>query len=320
MKNILFKATDSLTSPIGLGTGGFSRLGTQTHGVQDRSIEVIHTALDLGISFFDTAESYGTEALLGRGLSGSTRDRLTLCSKFSYQEDGGSLRTPGSVRDSCERSIDRLGSSYLDVLYIHGVAPVDYPLVRDTYLPMLEDLRQEGLIRAVGITEPFSCDTEHAMLRLAMLDDCWDVMMIGYNMINHAGGSELLEQARTAGVSTVGMFAVRRALRSYGLFEEYLLTMSAKGRIPRSSAECRSFVTLLKDSQQGIPLPSLAYRFCLQEPGLDIILMGTGSRDHLIENITSCFDEDDSFPALDPVVTSAIREFFSGVSDLSGQE
>ena len=320
MKNILFEATDTLTSSIGLGTGGFSRLGTQTHGVQDRSIEVIQTALDLGISFFDTAESYGTEELLGKGLCGSPRDRLTLCSKFSYQGDGGRLRSPGSVRESCQRSIDRLGTSYLDVLYIHGVSHVDYPLVRDTHLPMLETLRKEGLVRAVGITEPFSYDTEHTMLRLAMQDDCWDVMMIGYNVINHTSGSELLEQARRAGVSTVGMFAVRRALRSYDSFEEYLLTMSAMGRVPRSSDECRSFVSFLKESEQGVTLPSLAYRFCLQESGLDIILMGTGSRDHLIENITSSMDGEETFTPLDPVVTSTIREFFSGVSGLSGQE
>jgi aryl-alcohol dehydrogenase-like predicted oxidoreductase len=127
-------------------------------GVVDdaESGRAIHTALEMGVTFFDTAAVYGaghSEAVLGRALAGR-REQVVIATKFGplFDEDSrqvtGSDVSPAAIRKACEGSLRRLGSDWIDLYQLHiNEYPVDEAgPVRET----LEQLQAEGKIRAYG--------------------------------------------------------------------------------------------------------------------------------------------------------------------------
>ena len=145
-----------LTVPAqGLGCMGMSEFyGT---GDQQEAERTIHRALDLGVTFLDTADMYGpftNERLVGQAIAGR-RDEVVLATKFGNQrgEDGSFLGINGSpdyVRTACDASLQRLGVDVIDLYYQHRVDP-KVP-IEDTW-GALEELVQAGKIRHAGISE-----------------------------------------------------------------------------------------------------------------------------------------------------------------------
>jgi aryl-alcohol dehydrogenase-like predicted oxidoreductase len=121
----------------------------------DEAIRAIQTALDLGITFLDTADVYGTghsERILGHALEGY-RDRVVIATKFgfTYDEDtrqvAGTNVSPDYIRWACEASLRRLGTDYIDIYQLHcGASPEEVEAILNT----LEQLHSEGLLRAYG--------------------------------------------------------------------------------------------------------------------------------------------------------------------------
>lgn len=138
--------TDIKVSTLALGCFAFA--GGQTWGEQDEqdSIDTINAALEHGITFFDTAEGYGngySEELLGRVFEGR-RDQVVIATKVSRQN----LR-PDDLRAACEASLQRLKTDYIDLYQIHW--PSHEIPIGDS-VGMLQALQQEGLIRAIGVS------------------------------------------------------------------------------------------------------------------------------------------------------------------------
>ena len=142
-------------SAIGLGCMGMSAF----YGGADeaQSTAVIHRALDLGVTLFDTAEMYGphtNEVLLGKALK-DRRDRAFIATKFgiNYNADRSKLMVDGSpanVRRAIEGSLQRLGVDHVDLYYLHRVDP-DTP-IEETVGAMAE-LVTEGKVRFLGLSE-----------------------------------------------------------------------------------------------------------------------------------------------------------------------
>ena len=142
-------------SAIGLGCMGMSEF----YGPSDdaSSIGVLHHAIDLGVTFWDTADMYGTgrnEQLVGRALRGR-RDRVVLATKFALQRgpDGsfiGISGRPEYVRAACDASLKRLGVDHIDLYYQHRVDP-QVP-IEDTVGAMAE-LVEAGKVLHLGLSE-----------------------------------------------------------------------------------------------------------------------------------------------------------------------
>jgi aryl-alcohol dehydrogenase-like predicted oxidoreductase len=148
-------------SPLGLGTARMAGLGWRDDlAPQDSSqakrdaVRQIQAAVDLGVTFFDTADNYGqglSERILGEALRGR-RDGIVVATKFGEdpmpdQEDPWSLDA-GSVERACEASLRRLGVECIDLYLLHRR---DYPLERaPALMEVLEDLVRAGKIRYYG--------------------------------------------------------------------------------------------------------------------------------------------------------------------------
>lgn len=141
-------------SELGLGCMGMS----QSYGNPDdeESIATIHRALELGVTFFDTAEVYGpyaNEQLLGLGLKGQ-REKVIIATKFGFQITDGKMQgtnsQPAHIKEAVEGSLKRLNTDYIDLLYQHRVDP-KVPI--EDVIEVMSALVKEGKIRFLGLSE-----------------------------------------------------------------------------------------------------------------------------------------------------------------------
>ncbi|QUT06648.1 aldo/keto reductase [Sphingobium phenoxybenzoativorans] len=137
-----------------MGGGGDGVYGA---GTKDETVATLHRAIDLGVTFFDTAEVYGphvNEQLLGDSIKGK-RDGLIIATKFGFTfDDNGGVRgldsTPQNIRRACEGSLKRLGIDTIDLYYQHRVDP-NVPI--EEVMGVLVELKREGKIRHMGLSE-----------------------------------------------------------------------------------------------------------------------------------------------------------------------
>src|SRR5246500_59535 len=156
MEHISLNTLD--VSRIGLGCMGMSAFYAGAGEDDAESIATIHRALELGITFLDTADIYGpytNEELVGRALKGK-RDKIVLATKFGIVRDPsnpsarGVNGKPDYVRRSCEGSLKRLGVEVIDLYYQHRVDP-NTPI--EETVGAMADLIKEGKIRHIGLSE-----------------------------------------------------------------------------------------------------------------------------------------------------------------------
>src|SRR5439155_8500639 len=98
-------------------------------------------------------------------------------------------------------------------------------------VPELERLRDEGAIRFVAISERFVMDPGHAMLQRAVLDDCRDVMMVGFNLLNQSARERVLVAAHAQSIGIEVMFAVRRVLSRPDELRRVIEELVSDGRL-----------------------------------------------------------------------------------------
>jgi aryl-alcohol dehydrogenase-like predicted oxidoreductase len=142
-------------SRIGLGCMGMSHIYTGYKQADELSIAVIHRALELGVTFIDTAEIYGpekNEILVGKALKGR-RDEVTLATKFGLRSNLGKAgldSSPENIRVAIEGSLKRLDTDYIDLYYQHRV---DKTIPIEDVAGALVELMDEGKIRHYGLSE-----------------------------------------------------------------------------------------------------------------------------------------------------------------------
>jgi aryl-alcohol dehydrogenase-like predicted oxidoreductase len=200
MKHISLGGLD--VSRIGLGTMAMSGYYLDPSSSEAESIRTIQRALELGVTFFDTAEIYGpfvNEELLARALTGR-RDDVVLATKFglvSHTGGGPGVldSSPANIRTAVEGSLKRLGTDRIDLYYQHRVDP-GTP-IEDT-VGALAELVSEGKVLHVGLSEagPETIRRAHAVHPVAALQT-------EYSLWTRDPEAELLPLLRELGISFV---------------------------------------------------------------------------------------------------------------------
>lgn len=149
---------DLTVSRIGLGCMGMSHIYTGRNRPEEESIGLIHRALELGVTFFDTAEIYGpftNEVIVGKALK-AHRDEVVIATKFGMMTQDGDTRklgidsSPANIRLAVEGSLKRLGIETIDLYYQHRV---DKTRPIEEAIGTLVELIDEGKIRHIGLSE-----------------------------------------------------------------------------------------------------------------------------------------------------------------------
>ena len=307
-----FGRTGLQVSVVGLGAGGPSRLGVNTGGSEQESIAVVRRALELGINYIDTAEAYGTEEIVGKAIRGVDRDSLVLSTKKGAFSKGVPV-SPDVFEAGVDASLRRLGVETIDVFHVHGPTMDEYQHVRDELVPALQLMQQAGKIRHLAVSERFALDLEHGLLQQAIEDDVFDVVMVGFNILNQTARGAVLQATREKQIATECMFAVRRAFSNPARLREILVELRRSGEIDADALDLFEPLAWVLEESDARTLPEAAYRFCRHEPGIDVVLTGTGSVRHLEENVDSLLR-----PALPAAVTERLRQIFGRVYSVNG--
>ena len=300
-------------SRVGLGCGGHSKLGLAFGKTDEEAAVVVREAISLGVNLIDTAASYGTEGAIALGIAHVPRHEVILSTKVAATGKSG-YHSPAEYRAEIEGCLRRLGTDYVDVFNVHGVVADEYSYVRNELVPVIETMKSEGKIRFIGITEHFILDTRHVALAHALArDDCWDVMMVGFSFLNQTARERVFPFTLAKGIGTLGMFAVRRALSNPEALRQLMSGLVAEGSVKPEGFDHDDPLGFLVGAGVAGDITEAAYRFCRDEPGMDVVLSGTSRVDHLRANVAA-FDK----PALLEDVTARVQHMFAGVDTVSG--
>jgi len=227
----------SLTvSALGLGCMGMSEF----YGTPDEQsgIDTIHRALDLGVTFLDTADMYGpftNERLVGRAIK-DRRDEVQLATKFGNERnpDGSWIGINGSpdyVRRACDASLERLGVDHIDLYYQHRV---DKSVPIEETVGAMKELVEAGKVRHLGLSEA-SADTirrAHATHPIAALQS-------EYSLFTRDVEDEVVPALRELGIGLVPYSPLGRGMLTGAVTRESLESddSRATGRFPRFTGD-----------------------------------------------------------------------------------
>jgi aryl-alcohol dehydrogenase-like predicted oxidoreductase len=277
-------------SAQGLGCMGMSQ--SYGPGDDDESLATIHRALELGVTFFDTADVYGphtNEELVGRGLAGH-RDEVVLATKFGITKDDLGTRSidgrPEYARAACEGSLRRLGVEHIDLYYLHRVDP-SVPI--EETIGAMADLVAAGKVRHLGVSE---CSA--ATLRRAVAVHPIAALQSEWSLWSRDLEDELLPTCRELGVGVVPFSPLGR-----GFLTGQITSPSDFGAddfrrdLPRFQGENfeRNLDLVAKVRQlaeaRGVTAGQLALAW-VQAQGDDVVpIPGTKRRAYLEENVAA---------------------------------
>ena len=281
--------SEGLTVPeLGLGCMGMSEFyGT---GDEDESVATIHRAIEVGVTFLDTADMYGpftNERLVGKAIA-NRRDEIVLATKFGNEraEDGtrmGVNGRPEYVREACAASLKRLGVDYVDLYYQHRVDP-DTP-VEETWGAMKE-LVEAGKVRFLGISEaaPETIRRAHEVHPISALQT-------EYSLWSRDVEDEILPTIRELGIGFVAYSPLGRGFLTGQIrrFED-LAEDDYRRSSPRFRGENFEKNLQLVDrvremaDEKGVTPGQLALAWLLHQ-GEDVVpIPGTKRREYLEEN------------------------------------
>jgi len=293
--------TQGLTvSAQGLGCMGMS----QSYGDADEatSIATLHRALELGVSFWDTANVYGdagpggfgsNERLLARVLA-DHRDEVTLATKMGIAgidtaADASTGRrfalraSPEEVRRRCEESLERLGTDHIDLYYLHRVDP-DTPI--EESVGAMGELVEAGKVRYVGVSEVTAEELEraHATHPVTALQSEWSLWTRDLE-------AEVVPTARRLGIGLVPFSPLGRGFLTGALAGHSFGAGDGRARMPRFSDENRAANEAIVAEVAAVAeahgaLPGQVALAWVQQQGDDVVpIPGTKRTTYLEQNV-----------------------------------
>jgi len=260
-------------------------------GDQEESIATIHCAIELGITFLDTADMYGpftNERLVGKAIA-DRRDEVVLATKFgNVRGEDGSFRgvsgTPDYVREACDASLSRLGVDHIDLYYQHRVDP-ETPI--EETVGAMKGLVEAGKVRYLGLSEAGS-----GTIRKAHAVHPISALQSEYSLFTRDVEDEILPTVRELGIGFVPYSPLGRGFLTgrWRSIEDMPENDTRSARFPRFAEENFQKNVELADrvrevaEGKGITPGQLALAWLLAQ-GDDIVpIPGTKRRDYLEEN------------------------------------
>jgi len=287
--------TDIRVSQVFLGCWAFA--GDKAWGPQkdSDSIQTIHTAIDMGINSFDTAELYGngrSEEVLGKALSGQRED-LVIGTKVNSEH----LSRPKLIR-ACEASLRRLRTDYIDLYHIHYANPE--VRISET-LKALEKLRNEGKIRAIGVSNFGRQDLQELLISGRV-----EVNQLPYSLLWRAIEYEILPICREKDIAITCYSPLTQGLLT-GKFhspeevpEGRARTRHFSGERPMArhgeeGVESQTFSTVQAirnlSKQTGTPMAEMALGWLLTRKGVTSVIVGARNSSQIRQNAQAANSE-----------------------------
>ncbi|HEX6002216.1 MAG TPA: aldo/keto reductase [Hyphomicrobiaceae bacterium] len=299
-------------SVAGLGCGGNSRIGLGAGLSEARSIALVQAALDLGVNLIDTAQVYGTEGIVGKAIKGRPRDAVVISTKSHISDfDASNPLPPAAVVANLDASLKALDTDHVDIFHLHAVWPHLYDHAMNAILPALLREKEKGKLRHLAISETAPRDPAHVMLERAVEDPVWEVFMLAFHMMNQNARNRLLARTQANRVGTLCMFAVRNIFSQPGVLDDTIAQLAAEGQLPPEVAATKDPLGFLIHEAGAENLIDAAYRFARHEPGIDVVLFGTSSIEHLKANVASILRP--PLPAADVAGLYALFGHLTGV-------
>ena len=287
MKYRTLGKTDLQVSEIGFGCWA---IGGYAYGpVDDKdSILALETALDRGVNFFDTADTYGeghSEEILSRVIKKRKQDNWIIATKVGHDFYHGKIKKnfePEYIRFACEQSLKRLGVETIDIYQLHN--PSLDIIRKGVALKTLAELKQEGKIRHIGVSV-FGEDVALACLR----DSRVETLQVLFNLIDQSMSFRIFPEAKQKKIGIIvreplacGLLADKYTVNSTfqkddhrnGWGKEYLkLELKKTGRIKNILATKR------------LTLPQAALEYVLEYDSVSTVIPGCKTRQQVLENV-----------------------------------
>jgi len=310
MKYRSFVAGTPAVSAIGFGAWQLGVNSGWQGMTEAEAIALVHQALDAGINFFDTAPNYGhgsSEERLGKALKGTDRSSIVINTKFGHTATGTTDYSAQYIRQSLEGSLQRLQTDYVDGLIIHSPPSAYLNGHEQPHWELLEQLKQEGKIRAYGASVDTAAD-----MQLLLSTTGATVIEAFFNILfQDAANAFALAQSKGAGI------IAKIPLDSGWLSGKYNAASTFSGVRSRWSAGDIATRAALVDQVKNIlgeayPLPQAALSFCLAFDAVSTIIPGNLSAAQLQQNL-QCIEQ----PLPETVVQRLVQFYKEEVAPLN---
>lgn len=303
MKYRKYTAHGPLVFELGLGTWQLGINSGWRNLEEQEAMRMVHTALDAGVNFFDTAPNYGagtSELRLGKALKGQDRSKLVINSKFGHTVEGRLDFSTDAIRSSVEGSLRRLQLDYLDSAIFHN-PPREYldGKAAVAHYELLERLVEEGKIKAYGA----SLDTYEEM-KLFMETTNGEVIEAFFNIL-HQDAARAFEMARARGVGIIVKIPMDSGWLS-GKYGADSVFEGVRERWSKPAIETRAaLVEAIKQRiGEAFSLPQAALAFCLSYDAVATVIPGNSSVAQLERNL------DNIRKPMPPELVAALEDFY----------
>lgn len=260
---------------LGLGCAFFG--GDQSS--DEETVEGVRRAIDLGLDYVDTSPLYGqSERRVGLALADGWRDRVYLQTKTGTHPERRGDYSAAATRWSVENSLRLLGTDYLDSVLIHDPADIEVPLAPDHALDELLRMKEEGLVRHVGLGV-----RQHEFHRRAMATGQIDVVLtyLDYNLLDQSAAEGIFPEARRHDVGVILASVFGMGLLT-GLEPD---PQDEQRKYPRRESEPVAHRMWSWCNERGLNLRHLAMQFCLAAPVASIAMAGPCNRQQVEEAV-----------------------------------